>query len=280
MKKIVALLNFLLAALIALVSNSNSVDYCFSSAKILSSDDELTVFELDCLNYGIEIDDGWDIFPNPNSSRTFRKVSDSFYDSGEEQYRTDIYHCVLRYQNTSLYSYLCRIVLTPIWKTRDWGFLGIGSRWDDWFFRGIRLYCDLPSDYTLGAWSPQSEEIETTYSYGVSISNDGFDISASMSVTNGLDITSATNAATNHFEIKYWYKNGENDYNHNSIVYYAMFNFICDEGGEELGISPTRFPLITFETTYHGFYYFMGHTRKFYARPFTTRPNDFDVPTT
>lgn len=165
MKKIVALLNFFLVALIASVSNSNSVDYYFSSAKILSSDDELTVFELDCLNYGIEIDDG-------------------------------------------------------------------------------------------------------------------FDISASMSVTNGLDITSATNAATNHFEIKYWYKNGENDYNHNSIVYYAMFNFICDEGGEELGISPTRFPLITFETTYHGFYYFMGHTRKFYARPFTTRPNDFDVPTT
>lgn len=276
MKNKLVLTNIVLVVFLSISSQQSPTSSPMIQQIEKSVDADYTPFELDCLNYGIDVGEGWDIYPNLNGDQTFRERSDEFVDAGEVQYRTDIQHAVLRFEDTSVYSYICRIVLNPIWKTRDWGIFGIGSKWDDWYFRKVKLYVDLPSNFFLGDWSPENEPEATTTNFGISISNEGVSIDASISVVQSLDIISRTNVATNHFEVEYYYP-FEDDYNHYSKVFYVMFNFIYAGQGY---LSPSVFPSIHFETTYHGYYYFREHTRTFDFNPFQFILDLPDVPTT
>lgn len=241
--------------------------------------DKISAFESDCIKYGIEVDDGWATYPVSNETRSFKEYEDSFIDVGETQYRTDIQHIILRYMDTQIYSYICRIVVNPVWKTRDWGFFGLFSRWDNWYFKKLKVYVDLPSWVSIGDWSPKTEPTSIGHEYGISIGYKEASISAGVSYVESLDITSRTNIATNRFETEYYYPFYD-DYNHNSIVYFTMFNF--EFVGDDYSLPVDIFPHINFETTYYGAQFFGNHARTFAISPFREIvPDDFfDVPTT
>lgn len=278
MKNKLFLSNIILVAFLSISCRQSPISSPAIQQIKKSVDSDYTPFELDCLNYGIDVGEGWDIYPNLNGDQTFRERSDEFVDAGEVQYRTDIQHAVLRFEDTDVYSYICRIVLNPIWKTRDWGVFGIGSKWDVWHFVSVKLSAQLPPTFILGDWSPQNEPETTTTNFGISISNEGVSIDASISVVQSLDIISRTNVATNHFEIEYYYPYLD-DYNYYSQVYYVMFNFIYDDANEYY-LSPSVFPTIHFETKYDGLHFFHGHTRTFDFNPFQFILDLPDVPTT
>ncbi len=218
-------------------------------------------FEEQCISYNIDVDEGW--IPHlMGSNPQFSVIESSVDDQGEEQYRTTIRHALLRYEDSFLYSYICRIEINPIWKERNFGFLGMGSKFDDWYFRTVKVSCDLPNGYQIGMWSPMNTPSMNNNNYGISVGTNGFNISASVSYQESLEITSKTNIATRHFEVQYEYELLD-DYSNNSIVYYCMFTFMSNSLIE----NANDFPIISFETIYYGKYYFHNHVKTFQDNP-------------
>ncbi len=227
-------------------------------------------FEEQCELYEIDIEGDWVTY---YSSNAFVEYSDQFVDVNEIQYRTDLQHVVLWQEYTHHYMYLCRIVVNPIWKTRNWGFLGIGSSWDNWYFRSIKVSMDLPDIFILGDWAPKNEPDTITTIY---LETENGDVTAGYSHNIGLDVISRTNVATNHFETEFYYPFNDN-YSHYSVIFYTMFNFYLDT--DDYYLRKIDFPTPQFETIYYGNDYFKNHTRIFTSRPFTGSPN-IDIPST
>lgn len=230
-------------------------------------------FEEDCLLYGIVVDEGFDLYCPNTDPLTFVKYSDFRYDQERLQYQTDIQHVLLRYEETNIYCYLCRIVVNPVCKERDFGFLGIGSKWDNWYFNSVNVSFDLPREWSIGNWTPQNDPNVYETSVGISLSNEGVGISATVSYAVTLDTISRTNVANNHFEVEYTY-NPLDEYSHNTIIFTTMLLF---QTPELLNIN--NFPLVNFKTIYDGKYYFHKEERNFSIHPYLTDLNT-DYPTT
>lgn len=217
-------------------------------------------FEEDCQLYGITVGGDWKLHYMNNNPRTFQKLTYKEYDKKELQYQTDIQHVLLRYKTTNTYFYLCRAVLSPVCKKRDTGFMGIGSKCDNWYFKGISISLDFSkSNYnfvSFGDWYPktQAPQETTNINIGVNASNDSLagSINFGFSVNRGLEITSLTNVATKHFETKFYYTGTNSDYNHNSAVFETGFKF--SSNGKVIAVS--SFPEVKFETYYYGKEYF------------------------
>lgn len=225
-------------------------------------------FEEDCQLYGITVGEDWKLHYMNNNPRTFQKLTYKEYDKNELQYQTDIQHVLLRYKTSNTYFYLCRAVLSPVCKKRDSGFMGIGSKCDNWFFKGISISLDFAnSNYnfiSIGDWYPktQAPQETTNINIGANVSDGSLtgSINFGFSVNKGLEITSLTNVATKHFETKYYFTGKDCDYNHNSAVFETGLKF---SSNRKL-IAASSFPEVKFETFYYGKEYFKL-TKKSYA---------------
>lgn len=225
----------------------------------------VNTFSEDCLLYGIDIDEGWELLNNGTDPLTFKHDIYTRTDNDYLQYQTDIYHAILKYSDTNVYAYLSRMVVNPICKERNFGFFGINSHSDDWYFRSINISLDLPQDnpeYTIGQWSPMNEPNVYDSGLAITIGYNAFEISVSFTIEETLNIISRTNPATNHFETEYSY-NPLDEYSHNSIVFYTAFRF-----GLPVELDIEDFPMINITTTYYGRYYFGNETRTFSVCPY------------
>lgn len=247
--------------LFALLTIINCLNYSVEPYVIIPPIEPVfSAFEEDCLSYGVEIDEGWTLLDNGTNPLTFKHTTNTRTDRDHLQYQTDIYHVILKYAETNVYAYLCRMVVNPVSKSRDWGFLGINSHSDNWYFRDITISIDLPQispEFVIGEWSPMNEPNEYESNFTVSVGYNALGISVSFTKVESLDVISRTNPASNHFETEYHY-NPLDEYSHNSIVYYTAFRFTLPT---ELDIED--FPIVNFSTTYFGHEYFGAETKNF-----------------
>lgn len=206
-------------------------------------------FEQDCINYNIQVDEGWDIVFNGSYPLTFKKVSNVKTASQTDDhviYQTDIYHAILRYEESNNYSYICRMLLDPVCNSShinpDTGNPYVQTT----NFTGINISLDLNTElYDMGAWAPMTQPNVVSGSVSSSIGTDGASISASANYAYTLDVEARVSPTSGHFEIDYSYRLANDEYNNYATVYYAMFNFVALE---EFDIS--NFPLVSFETIY------------------------------
>ena len=208
-------------------------------------DPVISTFEEDCLNYGIEIGEGWDLYQMNTNPLTFKKYVDQYNIHTLPQYRTEIAHAVLRYEDTNVYSYICRILICPISKGPiNFGFHSYG---ENWYFRSVNLSLTFDIDeenIEIGQWAPQNIPNSVQTTLGFSIGFDGASIGFSFTYTQGLQVISRTNPATDHFESEFYYPFFDN-YSNNAIVYLTSFTFTSNNAA----IS-SIFPLITVKTKY------------------------------
>lgn len=224
----------------------------------------IRTFEDDCLNYGIDVNSVWRPYKPNTNPLTFVTESFSKTDGKNDilQYRTDVQHIVLKHSDYNVYTYLCRVVVNPICKQRHWGFLGIGSHSDDWYFRKLKIYCDYDETISIGQWSPTTYPTPIDDTIIVTIGLNDAAVSASIQYESHLDVVSRTNIAIAKFETEFSYNLLDN-YSNNSIVFYTMFRFTASSF-----FDLRDFPQIHFETIYFGKHWFGNHVETFYLLPY------------
>lgn len=202
------------------------------------------LFDFDCDQYSISVGDGWEPYETNTNPLTFVKTTKTLQYGDEVQYRTDVQHILLRYMNVNLYSYLCRVCVTPVAPTnrRDENGVYYGSTWS---FQELNVSMDLPNGYYIGDWSPRNSPAVVNNTYGISVGVNGASISASVDYTQSLNIISHTNIVTNHFETIYKYMLFD-QYSTNSITYLTMLKFSTLQT-----LDPSYFPLVHFKTVYY-----------------------------
>ena len=203
-------------------------------------------FSQDCINFGIDVDDGWDIVSNGMNPLTFKNhIQKRYFEADESQqiYQTETYQAILRYEDTNNYAYLCRILLDPVY---DREITPVVGRFETCAFNRVSLSIDFDtSKYIMGEWSPTNIPDTATGSVGISVGTSGVSISATMTVESGLETNVSVSTTLGHFGVEYVYNNIDN-YSENANVFYAMVKFVSID---EFEIDD--FPVITFDTTYN-----------------------------
>ena len=238
----------------------HSISYSNPYIIIQPIDPVLNTFEEDCVNFGISIDEGWSLVDNHTNPRTFKSFTKVRTDVNRLQYQTDVHHAILRYEDTNTYSYICRIAINPVSKSRYWGVLGIGSHSDNWYFRKLNVSFDLPTDCYIGQWAPMNQPNIYENELSLSVGINDVSIGTTISVTESLEIISRTNPVTNHFETEYSYLPLDN-YSNNSIIFFTSFTFNCSN------FSIDSLPPFQFTTVYYGSF-FNEETHEFDVYPY------------
>ena len=179
-------------------------------------------FRAHCDLYGFEISDKWE----PYGMSDFQTPFYQFDDSGHPQFRTDIQQVLLKHVDSSdTFAFAYRVVQSPISKSRDWGFMGIGSYGDNWYCSSVRTVIDFPSYCQIGSWAPKNLPTNYSGTIGVSAGTGGFQISANVNyASQSVTIESSTNVATRHFEA-YYHSTELNNASHSSMDFYGFVTF-------------------------------------------------------
>ncbi len=252
----------------ALSINCRSVSLSSANVTNLHTNDNVKktfnapTFDADCSDFNIEVGDNWELY-DMGSSNTFKTYTDSFYDQNRLQYTSEVQHVVLKMRNNNVYTYLARITLNPICHERDSGFFGIGSKWDDWSFKGVNIATQLPSYANLIDYIPLSY----TYSENKIIVDEmrfhyleDTKVSFTHGVLNGMSLYTSLNQYY-VFNSSYSY-NEVNDYSKNKYAFY--FAFMFDAGNHDIHYFPVSdydsgisfFPKVEFTFHYYGYHYF------------------------
>lgn len=135
--------------------------------------------------------------------------------------------------NSNIYAYIYKVTFTP-YQVRDYGFFGIGSSGDNWFFRSLVSECELPSTYRIIDYSPKNTPESWTESIGGSFGLDsGGTISAQISCSTSYNVSEleieSNSTYMNKFKTNYIdYKCSK--YTKNSTCFYGMFVFQTSAG--------------------------------------------------
>lgn len=220
------------------------------------------LFDYDCANFNIEIGNSWELY-DMGSGNTFKTYTNSFYDQDRLQYTSEVQHVILKMRNNNIYTYLSRITLDPICHERDNGFFGLGSKWDDWSFKGVNIATQLPSYATLIDYIPLSH----TYNEN-KIVNDEMKYyyleDTKISFTHGVLKDMSLYTSFNQqfvFNSSYSY-NQINDYSKDKFAFY--FAFMFNSNGYDIHNFPVSdpssgvsfFPKVEFTFHYYGYHYF------------------------
>ena len=198
-------------------------------------------FIADCDLYGFSIGSNWiPVYADDNS---FHHWEYYYKEANEINHLTTFEQVMLQHSKSSEnYAFVFRVGVSPR-QCRNWGFLGINSHGDNWYFRRLETTCVLRGNEKLANFAPTNAVESGTSSIGINIGTEEANISGSISYKwSELSIVSHSSLATNTYHTiyeDYAYSN----YTANTSFYYGMFTFKCD------GIPWVD---ITHEVTYDG----------------------------
>ena len=203
-------------------------------------------FISDCNLYGFSVDSNWvPIYASKQDS--FHTYRYEYVEWGEINHTTTLEEVMLRNINSKdNYAFIYRIGVSPV-QCRDWGFLGINSHGDNWYFHSLETVCTLWNEHTLSNFAPTNATIKGSTSLGINLGMDSSKLTGGISCSisynfDELSIISKSSLATNTFHVIYqdpYYSN----YTANAAFYYGMFTFKCPSAA---------FVSITHTITYDG----------------------------
>lgn len=223
MKILIKLLISVLATGIG-INTSNSYEARKRSIEVSQEQDR---FLGDCLLYGFSVGSEW--VPYKHSEGSFYHHEYRYIEANKINHFTTVDEILLRSTYAdNIYAFIYRVAVSPV-QCRDWGFLGIGSNSDDWYFRSLVTTCYLTSDEVLGNYVPTNATMSGSYSLTIGVNgSSGFSISCGISYNwNELEIVSSSSIALNKYETSY-NDNYISNYTAHDSFYYGMFIFSCD----------------------------------------------------
>lgn len=183
-------------------------------------------FIADCDLYGFSVGSNWiPIYANEGS---FYHYEIPYTEANEINHLTTFDQVMLQNKRSSNnYAFIYRVSVSPK-QCRNWGFLGINSHGDNWYFRRLETTCVLRSNETLANFAPTNGVATGSLSIGINIGTDNAGISGSVSYNwKELNIVSHSTLISNTYNTiyeDYAYSN----YTANTSFYYGMFTFKCD----------------------------------------------------
>lgn len=190
-------------------------------------------FISDCDSLGFTIGGNWEPYSNYNDTFLYNKYE--YKERNTLNHFTDCYEIILKNKYSSTdYAYLYRISTSPM-QVRNWGFLGIGSHSDDWFFNSLVSECQLSDGQKLLNFSPTNSPMTGSSTMGISVGKEAaLECSVSYNLSE-LKTVSESNYALNKFCAKYIDPYCSN-YTGNSATFYGMFTFRT-EGKPHISVS-------------------------------------------
>lgn len=208
------------------VVDCESLNSNYKKFNLNSNNSELNQFKADCDTLGFNIGDSWKPIYTPD--RTFFHHEYTYKEANKANHTTEVDEVVLQnIYSKENYAFIYRIGVSPK-QCRDYGFLGINSNSDNWYFRSIETYCDLRSGEELKKFTPTNGILTGATSLSIGVELDNANLSCGISYDwSELEITSKSDFYDDIYATTY-YDGYISNYTRYASYFYGMFTFKFD----------------------------------------------------
>lgn len=197
--------------------------------KSIPYDDE--VFHNNLLTYGFEVGNYWKAYSYNDEENDLFSHEKEYKERKVLNHYTTLHDALLQSKtNPNHFAYIYKITVNPK-QVRNWGFFGINSYGDNWYFNSLVSECNLPNGSQILNYSPTNVASSWSESVDLGISGGYGELSANISCgvsypVSELEVTSESDYISHYYTEYSAYDLTK--FTKNSSCYFGMFTFKCN----------------------------------------------------